>query len=292
MQMAATKIVPTNIRSTLASSRVAFSKAKLQDLQFELMKATRRKQIEANIRKEELEQKLEKLKLKEQIETNKKEIEQELKQNEQSKTEMEKQSKQIEENEQCTTELESEPDQPTGKVCKEELKQKILTARITQNILVQTYEERFEKLKLKEQTETNKQEKEPRLKLKEQMETMMKKEIEHVLKRNEQIITEMEQESNQIEENEQSTTELDSEPDQPNGKVVNNYLKQTKPEFAPETKSKEVAFSKKSKRGEMRREKARATLGCTNSGCSKIGIQRCAGCHRSLYCSEVCSQQL
>ena len=136
LKIAATKIVPTNIRSTLAHSRAAFSQTKLLKLQIELMKETRRKEIEANIavetRRKELEQKFENSKLKEQTETNKKEREQELKQSEQSLTEIDQKSKQIEENEQCTTKLESEPNQPTGKVVEEELKQKLLKARTGQ----------------------------------------------------------------------------------------------------------------------------------------------------------------
>ena len=82
-----------------------------------------------------------------------------------------------------------------------------------------------------------------------------------------------------------------SDPDQHcTEKIVKAESKQMQLEPLPEKLSSEVAR----KRGNRRREKSRADLpsvGCTHSACSKIGIQRCAGCHWSLYCGEVCSQR-
>ena len=75
-----------------------------------------------------------------------------------------------------------------------------------------------------------------------------------------------------------------SDPDQHNTEEV---VKEESKQMQPEKMSSEVAR----KRGNRRREKSRAGLpsvGCTNSDCSKIGIQRCAGCHWALYCGEVC----
>ena len=88
-----------------------------------------------------------------------------------------------------------------------------------------------------------------------------------------------------------------SEPDEPTEKIAKKKSKQpclTKSEHVPEIVSTEVAYSK-SKEAQIRREKATTclpTVGCTSLHCSKIGIQRCAGCHHSLYCGEVCIQQL
>ena len=156
---------------------------------------------------------------------------------------------------------------------------------IEANIAVETYNKQIEQNK--EQMETN------------------RKEIEQKFKQNEQCIIENEQKMKQIEllvalisvtfllyifhfflfeESEQSTSDAKSEPDQSTGKVLKEESKQTQPELIPEIMSIEV--ESKSKRGEMRRENA--TTGCANPDCSKIGNQRCAGCHLSLYCGEVC----
>ena len=72
-----------------------------------------------------------------------------------------------------------------------------------------------------------------------------------------------------------------ADPDQHIEKVEEGS-KQMQIESVPEKMSSEVV---------RKREKARASVGCTNSDCSKIGSQRCAGCHWSLYCEEVSSQR-
>ena len=159
-----TQIVPTNIRGSLDKSRAFFIRAKDHDMKLELLKVRRRQEIEVNIaametreanivametRKEQIEEELKeqiekKLKLEEQIETDRKEIEQKFKQNEQCIIENEQKMKQIEllvalisvtfllyifhfflfeESEQSTSDAKSEPDQSTGKVLKEESKQ-------------------------------------------------------------------------------------------------------------------------------------------------------------------------
>ena len=89
LKIAATKTVPTNIRGSLAYNRVLFLRAKDIDMNLELLKARRRKEIESSIAVATYKKEIElKLKQKEQIETKQKEIEEKLKQNEQSITEL------------------------------------------------------------------------------------------------------------------------------------------------------------------------------------------------------------
>ena len=61
LKIAATKMVPTNIRGTLAYSRILFNRAKDLDRKLELRKAMQRKLIESNIAVEKYKRKIEQL---------------------------------------------------------------------------------------------------------------------------------------------------------------------------------------------------------------------------------------